>query len=240
MIFDSETKGSPSHSEESHCFPLLSNSPINAKNGSANSGCDCFKPLFNKVCADGTISPHRGLSVHSSDSSRNSEDQARRQGFKRGFDAGQQDACSLVRQEMAPQVKSFADAFNQLNEIMIRVQENSNLQIMKMAVSIAEKILSDPPECSTGRLGALKTELTELMCKAYQLTLKLNPKDMDVLSGLIASEHVHWGQWEYITAAGDAEVQNGSLQVQPGPQTVLADDGILLSLDDILTEVSTK
>jgi hypothetical protein len=236
MISDGETKGSSPHSEESHSFPLLSNSPINAKNDSSNSRGDCFKPLFNNVCMDGKISPHRGFGVHGSDDNLDSEDQVRRQGFERGFDAGKQDACNLVRQEMTPQIKSFADAFNRWNEIMIRAEENSNLQILKMAVSIAEKILGDAPECSTGRLGSLKAELTALMRNAYLLELILNPKDMDALSEWMACEHVHWSQWDYITAAGDPGLQSGSVLVQSGSQTILADDGIIRAMDAALTE----
>jgi hypothetical protein len=236
MISDGETKGSSPHSEESHSFPLLSNSPINAKNDSSNSRGDCFKPLFNNVCMDGKISPHRGFGVHGSDDNLDSEDQVRRQGFERGFDAGKQDACSLVRQGMAPQVKSFADVFNRWNEIMIRAEENSNLQILKMAVSIAEKILGDAPQCGTGKLDALKTELAEMMRKAYHLELKLNPEDMDALSRLMGCENAHWDHWDYVTAAEDPEVPKGSVLVQPGPQTISADDEILLSLDAALAE----
>jgi hypothetical protein len=246
MISDGETKGSDLHHGESHAFPLLKNNAVIEPTGSSGESDDCFKPLYHPSAIDGNLSVDRGVGVCCPGEERNSEKNARQESFERGFEAGKHDACSLVQEETAPQIKLFADAFSLWNALMIRVEEKSNLQIFKMAVAVAEKILGSPPQYCTGRLESLKADLTTRMRKAYQLEFKLNPKDRDALSRMIACENVQWEQWEYITATGDADVHKGALLVEPGPQTLSADadDGILRSLNTALSEeparVSTK
>lgn len=241
MISDSETKGTDQNRGESHAFPLLKNNALIAQTGSSGEPDDCFKPLYSDVPMGGNhLSPHRGLGVSCPGDGQIAEDSVRRKGFERGFDAGRQDACSLVREEMAPQIKSFADAFSRWNATMMRAEEKSNLQILKMAVAITKKILGAAPQCSTGRLESLKADLKARMRETYRLEVRLNPDDMDALSGLMTCENVHWEQWDYIAATGDAEVQRGTLLVKPLVQTLSADGDILRSLDALLSEVSTK
>jgi flagellar biosynthesis/type III secretory pathway protein FliH len=123
------------------------------------------------------------------------------------------------------------------------MEDLSNHQVLKMAVAIAEKILGAPPRSCSGRLESLKADIKARMREAYQLEIKLNPGDMNALSGLMRCESVHWEQWDYITATGDADVQSGALVVAPGPRTLSADDGILRTLETSLSEgprVSTK
>lgn len=240
MISDGETNSSDPHREGSHAFPLLNNNASIDPTGTSGESGDCFKPLFHAAPMGEDHSPHKGLVVSCSAEDRNAEDSARRNGFERGFDEGKQDACDLIQEEMAPQIKSFADALSLWNAIMMRVEDKSNLQILKMAVAIAEKILGAPPQCRTGGLESLKSDLTARMRKAYQLEFKLNPKDLDSLSDFLTSESVHWGQWDYIAVTGDAEVQRGSLRLRPGTQGLSADESIIRSLDASLSEVSTK
>jgi hypothetical protein len=237
MISDGETKGTETQREGSHAFPLL-NRKVFAGQGDASG--DRFKPLFNTPFVQETPSPHKGLGAKCADEDRDSEDIARRKGFELGFAAGKLDACSLAQEELAPHIRSFADAFNTWNAIMARVEEKSNLQILKMAVAIAEKILGAPPQCGPGSLESLKTDLKARMRKAYQLEIKLNPGDIDALSRLLSCENAHWDQWEYIKTTGDAEVKGGMLQVQPGPRSLPEDDSILRSLENALSEASTK
>lgn len=241
MISDGETKGSDSHRKASHAFPLLKNNALTDPSGDAD---DCFKPLFDGVFINESLSPSKGIGVSRSGEDRNSEDCIRRKSFERGFNTGRQDACGMVQEQMAPKIKAFANAFSLWNAIMMRVEEQCNLQIMKMADAIAEKILGSPPQCGTAQLESLKADLAARMRKAYRLEFKLNPKDMDALAGLMTCEKVQWEQWDYLSATGDAEVQRGVLQVEPGTGTLSADDGILRSLDASLSEgsaqVSTK
>jgi hypothetical protein len=237
MISDGETKGTETQRDASHAFPLLNK---NAFIGKTDASGDRFKPLFNASPTQGNPSPHKGLGANCAGEDRESEDMVRRKSFELGLDAGKLDACSLVQEKLAPQIRSFADAFNTWNAIMTRVEEESNLQILKIAVAVAEKILGTPPQCCPSSLESLKTDLKVRARKAYQLELNLNPRDIDALSRLLSCENVHWEQWEYIKAIGDAEVKRGGVQVQPGPRALPADDSILRSLENVLSEVSTK
>jgi hypothetical protein len=240
MIPDGESKTPASHGDKSHCFPLLKTGALNDKNGSTQERGDCFKPLFSPAPASDTISLNKGLGTPCSNDGANSEDRAHQQGFERGMDAGRQAACSLVRDKTAPRIKSFANALQQWNEIMKRSEQDSSLQILKLAVSIAEKILGDPPQCCADGLDPLKNDLRERLREAYLLEFKLNSEDIMALSDLMACENVHWGEWDYILASGDAGVSKGSLLVIPGPQTIMADDRILRTLDSSLSRASTK
>ena len=239
MISDGESKDSSSPRDESHAFPLLNKGPLNDK-ADTSIGRSCFKPLFGNTRGSGTLSPHKGLSASCASVESESEDRARRKGFEQGFQTGSQEACSLVREKAAPQIKSFADAFSQWNEIMMRIERNSSLQILRLAVSIAEKILGNAPEGGADVFDKLKEELKEQMREAYRLEFKLNAEDMAALSKLMACENAGWEQWRFITATEEAGVQNGFLRVQPGPRTITGDDRILRALDAALAHVSTK
>jgi len=244
MIFDGETNGPDAPRRGSHAFPLLKKNALIDPDGSSGEPGDCFKPLFNPSTTDGNLSVDRGIGASCVAEDQNSEDNHRRKGFERGFEAGKQEACSLVKAEMAPQIKSFADAFSLWNTTMMRAEELSNHQILNMAVAIAEKILGTLPQSLTVTLESLKSDIKARMREAYQLELKLNPGDMNALSGLMSCENVQWEQWDYIAATGDADVQGGALMVASGPRAISADDGILRSLDALLSEgpeqVSTK
>jgi flagellar biosynthesis/type III secretory pathway protein FliH len=242
MIPDGETQGTDPRREGSHSFPPLnSNASIAPKAPRAGTG-NCFKPLFNPAPSAGGHCPQEEIGFSCPGENRNAEANARREAeaFEQGFKAGRQDACSLVQQEMAPQIELFADAFNQWNTAMTHIEDKSYLQILKMAVAIAEKILGAPPQCCTGRLGTLEDELKARMREAYGLGFKLNLNDLDALSDLMACADVHWGQWEYTTATASPEVQRGTLQVETDSRPPLDVASTLRSLEAALSEVSTK
>ena len=243
MISDSETKGSDPQRGGSHCFPLLNDTLVDPA-GSSGDSVGTFKPLFNSSTIDEKMSACSGIGVSCPDEDQNTEDTVRQKGYERGFDAGKQDACSLVQEEAAPQIKSFSEAFSLWNANMMRAEEEACLHILKMSAAIAEKILGAPPQCCTDKLESVKADLSARMRKAYQLELKLNPKDMDTLSGMIGCGNVHWEHWEYITATRDTDVQTGSLSVASDTQGLSVDDGILRALDASLSQgpehVSTK
>jgi Flagellar assembly protein FliH len=240
MISEGVTKGHARSSEASHSFPLLNKNTLNDAASASKSRHQDFKPLFDADHLGDPVSPRSGLGVPQPDVVRESSERISQKGYRRGFDAGNQDACSMVREEMEPQLKSVADAFNQWNAAMLRLEVNSDRQILQVAVSVAEKILEGPPECDSGRLDSLRGALRDHMRKAYRLVFKLNPEDMDVLSALMDCEHSQWGQWDYISVEGDIEVQRGSLRVQPGTKSILTADGIIRALEVLLSKASTK
>jgi hypothetical protein len=240
MISDGVTKSTDRSIEKPHSFPLLDKSAGNGGASASNHRNQSFKPLFDNTSLQPTITPHKGFGASGPKDMQNAVDRVRQQGFGRGFDAGSQDACSMVREELAPQIKAVADAFNQWNAIMVRFEENSSLQILKMADSIARKILGDPPKCSAAGLDSLMVELRDHMREAYRIEFMLNPEDRDVLVTMMACEHPQWGKWDYISVNSDREFQRGSLRVQTGKQTILTDDGIIRTLEVLLSQVSTK
>jgi hypothetical protein len=242
MISEGETKAPDPRRGESHVFPLLDNDALIRQSDSSSSeeNLDCFKPMYESGSMDECPSAPKCLSISRSDVDRDSEESLRRKSFDCGFDAGRQDACSMVRDEMAPQVKSFADDFSLWDAVMLRVEEKSNLQILKMAVAIAEKIIGAPPQSIPGGLEGLRDDLSSRMRKAYQIEVKLNPADMEALTGFLACGKVPWEEWHYIRATSDIELQRGELSVQTGAQDLSSDDGVLRSLDASLSEVSTK
>jgi Flagellar assembly protein FliH len=236
MISDS----SPQPSEGSHSFPQLNECKADGTASPSRCRRECFKPLFNAGRRDATLSPHSGLGMPQPDDRRDSEDQVRQQGFSRGFDAGQQDACSMIREEMAPQIKSVADAFGHWNANMLRFEAESNPHILQLADSIVKKVLGALPEFSADKLDPLKTELRDNMREAYRLEFKLNPEDLDVLCALMACEYPQWQRWDYITMDGDPEVKRGAIRVKAGTRSILSKDGIIRSLEALLSRVSTK
>ena len=133
MISDGEAKGSDPHGGGSHAFPLLKKKALIDPAGSSAEPGDCFKPLFNPPDINGNPSADKGIGVSCPGEDLNYEDKARRKGFERGFDAGKQEACSLIQEQMTPQIKSFADSFSLWNAL-----SSHRLHIVQLGLQFAD------------------------------------------------------------------------------------------------------
>jgi hypothetical protein len=226
----------------SHAFPSL-NDDSNCRSGRSDDSCNVFKPLFQDMGRPDTASPHCGLGITLADGNLDAENKIRQDGFQQGFEAGGSDACSLARQELVPEIKAFADAFNQLNEGLIRIERKSSQKILETAISISEKILGSAPGVTAEVLSSLKNELKNHMIKSYRIQLMLHCKDMDLLSELMQCENPRWQVCDYIKLAGGTQIQSGSLEARPAGQTMSSNEtlhALDLSLENILAQVSTK
>ena len=229
-------------SEMSHSFPSLNDGLI-CKSSLSDDSCNIFKPLFRDASHHNTLSPQQGLGASQAINARDSEDQVRQKGLKRGFEAGRKDACSLARQEIVPEIKTFAMAFGHLSEGLIRIEKTSCQKILETALSIADKILGGAPDVSSEALSTLKVELKGHMVRSYQLQLLLNCEDMQALSEFMSCENPQWQECEYLKLDSSTQVQRGALQVLPDGHPMSTDDTLAelaLSLENILAEVSTK
>ncbi len=226
----------------SHSFPSL-NDELISKSNLPDKSCNIFKPLFRDACHYNTLGSQSGMGASQAINAHDSEDQVHQKGLKRGFEVGRQDACSLARQEMAPEIKTFATALGQLSEGLVRIEKISCQKILETARSIAEKILGGAPNISAEALSTLKVELKGLMIRSYQLQLMLNCEDMAALSEFMVCENPQWQDCEYIKLDSDAQVQRGALLTQPSDRPMSCDDSLCeltLSLENMLAEVSTK
>jgi len=230
-------------SEMSHSFPSLNNDKLISKSNLSDKSCNLFKPLFRNACHDNNLSPQRGMGASQAINVQDSEDQVHQKGLQRGFEAGRQETCSLIRQEMMPEIKTFATVFGQLNEGLVRIEKISCQKILETALNIAEKILGGTPNTSAEALSTLRVELKGQMIRSYQLQLMLNCEDMAALSEFMVCENPQWQDCEYIKMDSDAQVQRGALLSQPSDQPMSCDDSLCeltFSLENILAAVSTK
>jgi hypothetical protein len=226
----------------SHSFPSLNDGLI-SKSSLSDDSCNIFKPLFRDACQYSTLSPQQGLESSQAINARDSEDQVRQKGLKRGFEAGRQDACSLARQELTPEIKTFAIALGHLSESLIRIEKTSCQKILETALSIADKILGGAPDVNAEALSTLKVELKGHMVRSYQLQLMLNCEDMEALSEFMSCENPQWQECDYIKLDSSTQVQRGALRMLPDGHPKSTDDtlgALTLSLENMLAEVSTK
>lgn len=229
---------SPEHrNEKPHAFPALRG--MAAFNSSGPQAIrNCFRPLFQDAC--GHLAPQRDPVCAQVDDTQDSEEHVRKAGIQRGIDAGREDACKLTRQEIAPEIKAFLIELDQMSECLVRIEENSCRQILKMALSIAENILGGAPGCTAEGLVSLKAELKDRMSKLYRLELMLNPEDLHMLSEFMVCEKHQWQEYGDIKLDGSAQIERGSLLAQAGAQPVAVDDTLTQSLDAMLDKASTK
>lgn len=227
----------------SHSFPSLDNGADRKPEESAD-GCDIFRPLYEDACLAGTLSHQPGVGSHQSDDdARNAEDRVHRNGFKRGFEDGRQDACRLAREEIVPEIKAFAVVFNQLNEYLHQLEDISSGKILEMAFSAAGKILGGAPHPEPAAFSVFKSELKALLGEAYQLRLTFNCRNMHTLSEYFRSENPEWQDCDRIKLDSLDQIPEGSLQAQPGGRSIPTEDNLdslLHSLDKLLDAASTK
>ncbi len=223
--------------EKSHAFPAL-HGMATCNSNDPQAVRSSFKPLFQDAC--GHAAPLGEPGSPQDDGPSDSEEHVRQAGIQRGIDAGQEDACRLIRQEIAPEIKALLIELEQMSEFLVRIEENSCRQIVKMSLSIAENILGGAPGCNTEGLASLRAELKDRMDKLYQLELALNPEDLHTLSEFMACEKNQWQAYGYIKLQGDARIERGSLLTQTGNQPVAVDDPLIRSLEAMLDKASTK
>ena len=239
MTYNSDSKCFANHNQKPHSFPSMDGACAMSAEGSDDIR-DCFKPLFRDGCVHDAILPQGGLGTSQADENQNSEEYVRQLGFDQGRDAGRQEACRLTQQAVAPEIKAFATELHQLNEYLVRNEEYLIHQIQQMAAAIAKNILGGTPRISAESLSAIEAELKVQLVKFYQFKLMLSTEEMDAFSRIMAHENPRWQNCSYIHVGADPQVQNGSVQPQPGLQTISADGAWIQSLDNMLAKVSTK
>lgn len=226
----------------SHSFPSLDHSAI-GKPGDSAEGCDIFKPLYKEACFTEDLPSPQAQGSSVVEETRDAEERSVQIGFKRGFEAGRQDACTLARQEIIPEIESFALALQQLNASLHRIEDLSCDKMLKMALSAAEKVLGMAPNIGTQALEGFRTELKQFLTRSYQLNLTFNGQDMDTISEYVREQIPHWQDGDHIKMDSQDQLAANGLHAEPGGHLIDSEDTLgplMQSLENILGVPSTK
>jgi flagellar biosynthesis/type III secretory pathway protein FliH len=216
-----------------HRFPDLGDAPSCLRPPSGGDDHGTFKPLYQSTI--------EGRQAGGADETLERVTQVRQIRYKAGFEEGQQNACLLAREQIAPEVDAFAGECAHFSEYAEQLQTQSCNQICVIAVRFAEKILGRPPCLTSEDLSRFKAELKRHMSGLYQLNLGLNPEDRHQLLCLMAEQRADWKPGtSMITIDAEAEIEPGALKAQQIAEP-LALIGILSELlNQILAEASTS
>ena len=89
-------------------------------------------------------------------------------------------------------------------------------------------------------LAPLEAELKDAVTQTYQLELRLNPEDFNILSQLMGDGEPRLQHLPFIRCKSDDSAPRGSLAVPPDRLPVLPVDNLVRSLEKMLSEASTK
>jgi hypothetical protein len=209
-------------SDHCHAFPALNDVQTNSM--THDSGKQCFRPLY-QIPAD---------------QSELTEDEIRKKGFQRGFAAGRQDAVQHLQQEILPHVKDFTAELLQLREFLFHTEKESSQNIPRMMQSIAEKILCDSFNFATEDLNTLKEEIFQYFNMCYQMVLKMNPADIDLITQFFGSAPPGWKDDLIVQICSDDGIQKGGLQNETQSPPSLPTNAMSNIIQNMLAKASTK
>lgn len=225
-----------------HSFPSIDDR-TNCKTNDSADGSDVFRPLYQDDVPAKDLPAQFGLSKASGQENRDAEEEVFQNGHKKGLEAGRQNACALIEQEIVPEIETFAVAFQQLNEDLRRIEDQTCQKILELSIAAAAKILSAAPNIGPQALSGLKTELKQFLANSYKLKLMLNDQDMNALSECFCHKFPNWKDCDRIILDGQGQIPAGEMQTEPGGQPIGDDDSLgrlTRSLEKLFDLPSTK
>ena len=206
------------------------NSAPSEKPDQNNCGCGAFQPLFKSNDPDGRRGDAQEQTAQI--------DQVRCRGMQSGLEAGREEACRVARSGLAPSLKAFTHALNDLSTSSLRMKEQVSAKVIELALSINERITSESACLGESVLNDLKALLEEALSRINRVTLHINPSDARGIEALLAAEGLQWPNLPQIDIENDALVTPGEVRVSN--QTDLSRFSLDKSVLSVLSELLAK
>ena len=134
---------------------------------------------------------------------------AERQGFDRGFAAGERAGLDAVRTRTEGQLARMAEAITELRALRASVLKESEQDIVRLAVAIAERILRRETAADPQALLTMARAASQKLGEADVATILLHPDDFAAVSGSLGERDA-----DGIRVSADPGVARGSCIVQ--------------------------
>lgn len=196
-----------------HCFPAIA--PASNRKDRAEN---CFRPMFQTVAGrfkDAKDDPCDGTEDGNGD---DSLAVALKESYERGVEKGNQDACDLAQQELAPSLQSFFNKLNTFSDSFKQFTQDQATQIVALALSIAgkisgaDKISGRQQEQNSVDMLPVKDVLDAGLQSCQQLSLQLNKDDLKVLADLIRCQNMEMNESGAVRIRQNEAIQRGAPQ----------------------------
>lgn len=157
------------------------------------------------------------------------------QARKEGLEAGRQEALAAVKQELAA---NLTKALALINEIEAGRDErllSSEPELLRLAVSIAEKIIGAEIALSPDRQLEIARKALSKAVNANKITIRINPDDLRIFSENLAALQSAFGEPKPIKLREDAAIPKGSCYLETDQGNL--DARIKSQLDQIMAEL---
>lgn len=159
----------------------------------------------------------------------------REQAYQEGLAAGRQDAIHVVRQELSD---NFANALALVNEIeserMQRIS-SSEPELIKLAVSIAEKIIGEEIELDALRQLQIVREALSRVTTANMIRIRIHSDDLQLVRENLTLLQSSFSEPKPIEVKEDSSISRGSCFVETDRGNL--DARVKSQLERILTEL---
>jgi hypothetical protein len=190
-----------------HSFPAIQSASQNRDRAD-----DRFRPLFQ--------TPAHGLNNKKDTTCDGREDGngndplavALKESFERGVEAGNRDACSLVRQELEPSLQGFFNRLNAFSDSFNQFTHDQANHIIALALSIVAKISVCRPMQFTDEMRPVQTALDEGLRHHHQLNLQLNKDDLKDLSDLMHCRNIEMSDSSAVRICDSDFLERGTPQ----------------------------
>jgi hypothetical protein len=233
---DFENPRDTSHHLIFHAFPTIDGTGLNNKADDAGTR---FQPLF-RDGSSGGASSKSGSQVNHQNTQEELLEQTRRQGYQRGFDQGQQNACELIQNNLSPIINELVATLKQFDAHHQALTENCSANSLKLAFDIVVKISGTHPRLKLETLAEVQTIIHHAMQGAYRLNLQFSAQDLELLKELSACESdLVLEQYQGLSITADSALTSGAFNsAEANPKWDAIHDQVALSLDTVMENTS--
>lgn len=144
-------------------------------------------------------------------------------GRKEGFAAAYKEAETKLAAEAASLLKLLAEMTKTLETKLKSAEKSAKLDLIKLAVRIAECIVKKEVKCDSEILRANVEKAVELVGKKHTITILVNPADLAAAEKLLPALRQTFLEIETVTLEGTPEVAPGGCIVRSESGSVDAD-----------------
>ena len=204
-----------------------------------NSAEALFQPMF---CggASGSTSAYQRARSRGPQDVEDPLERAHRQGYQRGIEAGQKNACQLVQDRLSPVIETVETALKQFDQHHQTLFKSISESCFTLALEIVKKIMGEYPEIKMADMAEAMTVVSNAMKDAYRLNLQMNPLDLELMKEMALCENaLAWDQYPSIAVTATDQVPPGEINLV---NTHLSCDDVCqkinAALDSIITRMS--
>ncbi|MDW6001514.1 flagellar assembly protein FliH [Vibrio mangrovi] len=139
-------------------------------------------------------------------------------GHQEGLEAGQNDGLAAGQQIIDEHVASFVNLANQFAQPLALMNAQVERQLVDMVLSLVREVVRIEVQMNPQViLDTVKSSVESLPVTGHEITLKLNPEDVEIVRQSYGEENLDFRHWTLIS---EPSLNRGDVQIEAGESNV--------------------